>query len=287
MEDAMRKVLGLVGATMLFAGPALAADLPVKAPVMPLGPVSIWTGWYVGLNAGYHWGGDCVNTVTTNIFSVPFLNGNIGGAVATQGTGSVCPNDRGFIGGGQIGHNWQINNWVVGIEADVQGASNNNDRASITNAGIVPGDGGASSVGTITSEKDLEWLGTLRGRLGFLATPTFLIYGTGGLAYGGVKASTTIVEKLGFVDTPSPFGTTGSFSGTRAGWTAGGGVEWMFQPKWSLKAEYLYYDLGNETWSLGNLIQSSSVFGVETIGASQSSTRFNGHIVRAGINFHF
>ena len=114
----MRKVLGLVGATVLFAGPALAADLPLKAPAMPL-VVSSWTGWYVGLNAGYHWGGECVNTVTRNIFSVGGLNGNIGGAVATQGTGAVCPADKGFIGGGQLGYNWQINPSIVaGLEAE-------------------------------------------------------------------------------------------------------------------------------------------------------------------------
>jgi outer membrane immunogenic protein len=286
----MRKVLGLVGATLLFTGSALAADLPLKAPAaMPL-VVSNWTGWYLGLNAGYHWGGECVNTVTTNISSIGGLNGNIGGAVATQGTGAACPADKGFIGGGQIGYNWQIApSFVTGIETDIQGATNSNDVASFLNSGTVPGAATTiSSRGVITSSKDLHWLGTLRGRVGFLASPTFMFFGTAGLAYGGVAASTSIVETLGFSDTPSPFGTAGSFSGTKVGWTAGGGWEWMFAPKWSLKAEYLYYDLGTETWSLGNINQ----FGLngtllETVGASSSSTRFNGHIVRAGVNFHF
>jgi outer membrane immunogenic protein len=128
----------------------------------------------------------------------------------------------------------------------------------------------------------------LRGRLGILVTPSFLIYGTGGLAYGGVEANTTITETLGFSDTPGSFGTSGGFSGTRVGWTAGGGVEWMFAPRWSVKAEYLYYDLGTETWSLGNINQ----FGLngallETVSASQSKTRFNGNIARLGINWHF
>jgi outer membrane immunogenic protein len=289
------KFLGVIGAAVLVAGPALAADLPVKAPrVAPLMPVDTWTGWYLGLNAGYHWGGDCVDTVTTNIFSVGGLNGDIGGAVATQGTGGACPSEKGFIGGGQIGYNWQMNNWLVGIETDIQGASNNNDTAAIANIGTVPGATdligrpvSVRSVGVIASEKDLRWFGTLRGRLGFLTAPTVLLYGTGGLAYGGVEANTAIVETLGFRDSPNPFGTAGSFSGTRVGWTVGGGAEWMFMPKWSLKAEYLYYDLGSQTWSLGNINQSSNIFGLETVGASQSSTRFNGHIFRAGINLHF
>jgi outer membrane immunogenic protein len=124
--------------------------------------------------------------------------------------------------------------------------------------------------------------------LGFTITPTFLVYGTGGLAYGGVSTSTNITETLGFGDTPAPFGTFGNFSQSRVGWTAGGGLERLFAPNWSLKVEYLYYDIGRVTYALFPLQQ----FGLngtllETIGASQSSTRFNGNIVRAGLNYHF
>src|SRR5260370_34481849 len=95
MEGSMRKVLGLVGATMLFAGPALAADLAVKAPpVVPLA-VPTWTGWYIGLNAGGHWGGDCVDTVTRNIFSIGGLNGNIGGGRGLlEPEGAFAPDER-------------------------------------------------------------------------------------------------------------------------------------------------------------------------------------------------
>ena len=88
-----------------------------------------------------------------------------------------------------------------------------------------------------TSDK-LDWFGTVRGRLGFLATPTFLLYGTGGLAYGRVASATV----NSFTATPDIY--TGSTSTTRAGWTAGAGGEWMFAPNWSAKAEYLYVDLG-------------------------------------------
>lgn len=293
----MRKIrtqLVTIAAVVASTGASYAADMAVKAPppAPPPAPVYNWTGWYVGLNAGGRWGGDCVDTTTTQVFHIGGLNGNIGAAVATQGTGQTCPNGAGFIIGGQIGYNWQFNNWVTGIETDIDGVSRV-DEDSITNIGRVPGSGGVpagaiGSTGLITSGKDLKWLGTVRGRLGWLATPTFLVYGTGGLAYGGVQGNTTITETLGFGDTPAPFGTSGGFSGTRTGWTAGGGVEWMLAPRWSVKVEYLYYDLGTETWSLANINQFG-LFGalLETVSSSQSKTRFNGNIARLGINWHF
>lgn len=281
----------LLASTTILAlsGIAYAADMPVKAPPMaPAPPAISWTGWYVGLNGGYHWGADpCVQTLTTNVSSIGGLNGDIGAAVASQGTGRVCTDDSGFIGGGQVGYNWQINKWVVGLETDFQGATNGNNQASITNVGTVPGSG-VSSTGRITSSTDLRWLGTLRGRLGIVVDQSLLVYGTGGLAYGKVDGSTTITETLGYSDTPAPFGTGGSFSGTRTGWTAGGGFEYMFAPNWSVKAEYLYYDLGQVTGSLGNINQFGD-FGtlLETVSASQSTTRLTGNIARFGVNYIF
>src|SRR5580658_4208362 len=108
----MRKFLLSGLAFGALALPAMAADmapapLPVyKAPV----PVEIcnWCGWYIGANAGYAWSNsDSVDTATTNLSAIPALNGNVGGAIATQGTGSVSTKNNGFIGGGQLGYNWQ------------------------------------------------------------------------------------------------------------------------------------------------------------------------------------
>jgi outer membrane immunogenic protein len=285
---AVRTLLLATTGVVALIGSAFAADIAVRAPAPlppPPAPLYNWTGFYAGLNAGYHWGRHCVNTTTTNVFSSPGFE-DVGSAEASVGTGTTCPDDNGFIGGGQIGYNWQFTNWVAGFETDLQGASNNNNQDSITNTTTflflgVP----ITPTGTITSSKDLRWLGTVRGRLGFLAAPSFLVYGTGGLAYGKVEATTTISEDISFGNP-----TIGSFSDTRTGWTVGGGVEWMFAPNWSVKAEYLYYDLGQVTWSLPDINQ----FGffappippiLQT--ASQSTTRFNGNIVRAGINWHF
>jgi outer membrane immunogenic protein len=296
----MKKVQTLLLATtgvVALIGSAFAADMAVRAPAPlppPPAPLYSWTGFYAGLNAGFHWGRNCVNTVTTNVASLSGFE-VVGSAIASQGTGSACPDDNGFIGGGQVGYNWQFTNWVISLETDIQGASNNNNQDTITNVGTFQFLGlPVSSTGTITSEKDLRWLGTVRGRLGFLAAPSFLVYGTGGLAYGKVDATTTVSEGLGFGGAVPPFGASGSFSDTRTGWTAGGGVEWMFAPNWSVKAEYLYYDLGQVTWSSANLNQFvlSFVNNIEfaqqtTLSAPQSTTRFNGNIIRAGINWHF
>jgi outer membrane immunogenic protein len=272
----------------LFATPSFAADMAVKAPPPVAAPTCAWCGWYVGVNAGYGWSNDDpVNTQTTNVFSAAGLNGNIGGAVAARGTGSVSPKSNSFIGGGQFGYNHQFNNYVLGIETDIQGAAHNT-AGTIGSAGLVPGAATPiSSTGTITSTRSLDYLGTLRGRVGVVATPQLLAFATGGFAYGGVKTSTRITETLGFPDTPGSFGTAGSSSTLRAGWTAGGGFEWMFAPKWSAKAEYLYYDLGRVNNQLPNIQQLGGLGTVlETTSASQSSTRFTGSVVRVGINYH-
>jgi outer membrane immunogenic protein len=91
-----------------------------------------------------------------------------------------------------------------------------------------------------------------------------------------------------FTVTTSPF-SFGSFNSTRVGWTAGGGVEWMFSPNWSLKAEYLYYNLGSVTYNLSPLIHTLTIPPFTTVASAfpHSSTRFNGNIVRAGLNYHF
>jgi outer membrane immunogenic protein len=277
-----------------LALPAMAADMapaPVyKAPV-PV-PVAIcnWCGWYVGANAGYAWSNsNSVDTTTTNLSAIPGLNGDVGGAIAAQGTGSVSTKSNGFIGGGQLGYNWQAGNIVYGLETDIQGLAESNSGSSISNVSTVPGAAAViSSTGTITSSKSVSYLGTLRGRAGFLATPSFLIYGTGGLAYGGVKTSTTVTEALGFGDTPGFFGTSASATSTRVGWTAGAGIEWLFWSRWSAKIEYRYYDLGSVTNNLPSFQQFGG-FGtiLETVNASQSTTKFAGSDVSFGLNYHF
>jgi outer membrane immunogenic protein len=291
----MRKLLLTAAALGVLGLPAMAADLaPVyKAP--PAVPVCIWCGFYVGLNAGGTWGNDdsmAVNSALVQDF-VP-APGSYGAASAAGASGSVPSGNRSAsIGGGQIGYNWQISSaWLVGFEDDIQGISGKGHGTLGNNTPVSGGTffGNPDVVRTsIATTNKLDYLGTVRGRLGYL-TPTFLLYGTGGLAYGGVKASTAITQSnndCSFFPAclqPST-SAAGSFSQTRPGWTAGVGLEWMFVPKWSVKVEYLHYDLGSVTFSNGAL-RTSGPLGLAVVG-STSTVNFSGEIVRAGVNYHW
>ena len=311
-----KKTLFSIAALTVLAGSALAADLPhYKAPPPPPPPPPpLWTGFYVGLNAGGTWSQS--NSVYTSSFPVAATGNTVPNAASASylassmalGASGILStgNNGGFIGGGQIGYNWQFyNSFVAGVEADIQGIASS--RSNAATASVLSLGGNPFFVAgvpdllatTISSSKQLDYIGTVRGRLGYLVTPTLLVYGTGGLAYGGVSLRTSIFQ--GNTDcanfggapclTPAAFGGS-SFSDTRVGWTAGAGLEWMFLPNWSTKVEYLYYDLGNVT--VANGVLASSFFDPAPGGssllaaiASQSRTRFDGHIVRVGVNYHF
>jgi outer membrane immunogenic protein len=291
--------------TIILTQVVSAADLPRKAPApmfLPT-PVINWTGFYAGLNGGGTWGNNnSVNTVSDPVQG--FFDGVASGSYAANSalgaTGNISVGDNAaFIGGGQIGYNWQFAPaWVAGIEADIQGVSHNNGGSILnTSVGPFPWAGAAEVLTTqITSSKRLDYLGTVRGRVGFLLNQTLLVYGTGGLAYAGVKASTSIsqsnndCQQFPGACIVTSVATTGSFSDTRSGWTIGGGVEWMFAPQWSAKGEYLYYDLGSVTFNNGTLLFGNGTFGGAggpAQIASQSTTKFSGSVVRAGVNYHF
>jgi len=145
-----------------------------------------------------------------------------------------------------------------------------------------------------TPDALLAYLGTVRARFGYLASPTLLAYATGGLAYGNVSGSagfTTTNPAYPAIGFGPTWGTANFFSATRAGWTLGAGFEWMFAPSFSVKAEYLYYDLGSVTYVLGS---SGAVALPGFVGAgsqwftnaSTVSTRYSGNILRVGLNYH-
>jgi outer membrane immunogenic protein len=256
----MKKIALSVAALAVSAGAAFAADLPSRkaAPILPPPPPPppMWTGFYAGLNLGGGWTANSVNPASLT----PYGDA-AGNVVLMPGNTSGGSNAGGVVGGGQIGYNYQFgSNFVVGVETDFQGTSmssggNSNQilYADPTNPGgfLVPlapaGNPGIA----------LNWFGTVRGRAGFLITPTLLVYGTGGFAYGEVSG--------GF----------SNFSNVRTGWTAGGGVEWMFMPNWSAKAEYLFTDL--------NSGGTTGAWGFQT--GYHHHPQFN--TVRAGVNYHF
>jgi outer membrane immunogenic protein len=283
----LRRILLASAGAVALTGAAAAGNPEEKTPPPTYQPPPNWTGFFSGMNVGGGFGSPPVTTQATNVFAAPGF-GAIASAFALSQTGSAPVDTGGVIGGGQIGYNFQFNtNLVAGIETDINGLGQWG-HGSFANTTPIPGLFSSANA-VVSSEKAVDWLGTVRGRLGWLVTPTFLIYGDGGLAYGGVRGSTNINT---FFDPGGTawIGASGSLSTPKVGWTAGGGVEWMFMPSWSLKVEYLYYDLGHATWGNSpSLLFDSGTAGVPLVAAniSTSTTGFTGNIVRAGLNYHF
>ncbi|GAC1332943.1 MAG: porin family protein [Beijerinckiaceae bacterium] len=301
----LRKVLISSIAATALAGSALAADLPSrKAPpvayVPP--PVFTWNGLYVGVNFGGSFAGSNNGILATPLADASLLPGSpfattsalLASSNNTNGNGRVT-----FVGGGQIGYNWQWSPLVVtGIEADIQGfigGRNNNNGFTSAPIPTIPAVFGATLFSTNSNNnRNLSYLGTVRGRLGILPAPNFLLYGTGGLAYGGARTG-TITQVLtvapGVVCTVcAPYSATIGSGGTRLGFAAGVGGEWMFAPNWSAKVEYLYYRLGgrnNNNTVLANFFVPPGPAGAVAWASGLTSGRLDGHIIRAGLNYHF
>jgi outer membrane immunogenic protein len=303
-EGWMRKFLA-TAAFGLLALPAMATDL---APMyMAPAPVCVWCGFYFGLNAGGTWSNNDSVNVTSGTLQDFFDTGASYAAASAAGASGKVPGEGGarFIGGGQIGYNWQISSaWLGGIETDLQGVvgngSGNGNGALNTNVGPIDFLTLPDSVATtIRTTKQLDYFGTLRGRFGYLFGPTFLAYGTGGLAYGGVKASTSIGQSNNdCINAPgdciqTTTSAAGAISQTRIGWTAGAGAEWLFATRWSAKVEYLYYDLGSVSFANTPLVTGpGSVIIIPPISGpaivnSTTTADFKGNIVRVGVNYHW
>ena len=275
-------VVGSVGAA------AQAADLPsYKAPPPPPPPAFTWTGLYGGVNIGYAFGDNSRETGGLGYLTGIPVVGAAPVTLAPFGSSwSVGQNLHGVAGGAQLGYNYQFNPWLVlGAEADIQAT----DAVSHSNSAIGLADATGTHLQTMNSTKNVDWFGTVRGRVGFTlpSMPNLMVYGTGGFAYGQV------VNNVGFADNFLNQGISaighGYYDNTKVGWTAGGGIEWspsMF-PSWSLKAEYLYVDLGSTTANSVPLNALPGVAaGIPMFAATHNSpTRFQ--TVRAGINWHF
>jgi outer membrane immunogenic protein len=282
----MKRLLLASAAFGALIAPALGADLLLKAPAPFPTP---WTGWYVGLNAGYADGDAKVDTGSTNTFAFLGSGGPLLAAgITTLSNFNAPANSNGFIGGGQLGWNWQVGKiWLLGFETDIQGTTNSQSSHGVGTSVVLPPVNELSQTAAVS--RQLDYLGTLRGRVGVLAWPSLLFYATGGLAYGGVSASTSITQNLfgpnGLL--PPTWGSAGSYSGTLVGWTGGVGVEWMFLPGWSTKIEYLHYDLGAANYGLSPIVTNALVAAPFTTNSLESNARFNGDIIRAGLNYHF
>jgi outer membrane immunogenic protein len=212
-----KQLLSSVALAALMVTPALAADLPRKAPayVPPAPPPFSWTGFYVGASAGFiandSEGNDNGDGTGDGWINTP----------ATYRLGQV-----GGLFGVDVGYNWQFSpNWVLGIEADIAGATGN-------------GDGFSDIYGSEVYSK-LSALGTIRGRIGY-AFDRMLVYATGGFAYGKVH------DRVSWEQAPDY---TADESKWKTGWTLGGGLEYAFPNNWTVRAEGLYVDLGSTSFT--------------------------------------
>ena len=265
------------GAIMgLGAASALAADMAVKARPMAVDLAYDWSGWYAGLNAGVAISNsrDTVEPAGCAVLASCLGAANV--ALNPLRTDSASFNGAGFTGGAQAGRNWQTGKWVWGIETDIN-FSDVRDSNSVNRLLAAP------LVRNIvhTESERLNWFGTLRGRLGWTPSSNVLLYGTGGLAYGQVSSASNVMFTAG--------GDTyvGSTNTTRAGWTLGAGGEWMVARNWTVKAEYLYVDLGKFNYADTCATPAICVAGLATPFAYQTDLQIREHIVRVGVNYKF
>ena len=285
----MKRILFALSALAIGTAAASAADLPVKAPPAPLPPPCIWCGFYIGFNGG--WAGTTGSNNTAAALSTTET-----GAAATPifiGSNTFNQNTSGGFGGGQIGYNWVLpyggaggyagpGGWLVGFEADIQGASLHRSSPALFFSEV----GEPNDIASVSTDSRLNWFATLRYRFGF-ATGPVLFYGTTGVAFGGVRNNLLV----GFTDnTDCDFAScsaaTRASTNPRAGWVAGAGIEWMFAPNWSLKGEYQYITLGNFQQTAATAVVTD-VLG-ETEGAvATRNVNLNFNTVRIGVNYHF
>jgi outer membrane immunogenic protein len=334
----MKTIKAAASLFILSSVSALAADLPsIKSA--PVAPAPSWTGYYVGLNIGYNFGNN--GPVNVAAINAPWIFGSgaslgAGAPIAPNTlnssyiagysySGSTINTQSGVIGGGQLGYNYQFDpKYVAGFEIDFQGAGiNGGSTIQGGSYGVQPYQGPGNSnpvAGAITTamgssqiQSGVNWLGTARGRLGFLWSPALLLYGTGGFAYGGAYANVSqnaneyVLHQQNISVSPAvptpPFVNPGQnlwFGNTNqsqvlVGWTAGAGAEWKFMTNWSVKAEALYWDLGRmnvNTSTYGTTVYvptnaPAPWFWNNNFGWGKTSVQYSGIIARAGVNYHF
>jgi outer membrane immunogenic protein len=276
------KKLFLISAALLAAiSSARSADLPRAYTNAPVAPMSSWTGFYAGVNVGYGFNDPTASFAPNDRVTAaqtPLL-----------GSQSTSYDIKGAIGGVQVGYNWQISqNWLFGLEADFQGSD------------VKGGGSAAFSLNGIDAfnfgpQQNVDWFGTVRARVGWLATNQLLMFATGGLAYGAVHNNTAFSTDsfLGSGDVVGGFGFTcgagpcfvGNQTKIQTGYAVGGGFEYAAWQNVSFKVEYLYVNLG----SSDGIATALAVF---TPGNAPSSFKIHFsdldfNVVRAGINYRF
>jgi outer membrane immunogenic protein len=284
----VKKIALVISILGIGTATAFAADLAprpyTKAPPPPPVAAYNWTGFYIGASGGYGWNQG--SNVALSSVPVTPAGADVGLAIGAANAipTALSTQPKGFLAGGEIGYNYQWQQWVLGVEADFSGA-NISGSANANAVAPVPFQIFTFSAnGSAASEQKLDFFGTLRARLGYTVTDRFLIYGTGGLAYAHAESNTTTGDlPINVIIGPA----AGAATGMLAGWTAGAGFEWAFAPSWSFKTEYLYYDLGSLNYALSPNAVSTCCTVQEGFVNTTASATFRGNIVRVGINYKF
>src|SRR5215218_4305054 len=258
MKKLLLTTTPLLGMTAVAAAADLPARAPPPAPYVAVAPVFTWTGFYAGINGGWVWSQNGTRLRGTTGLLVPQI--------------ALVPDrfdldDDGFTIGGHIGYNWQFGTFVAGLETDIAYTDLGRSRTVAVPAGVLAPVG--LGPGTITGNTGLDFLGTVRGRVGF-AFDRFLVYGSGGFAYGGANNRLS----TDFAGTAFDF-TSNTNDDIRFGWAAGVGAEYAFA-NLILGVEYLHYDLGRDTVTVGNNLVNTDY-----------RTTNTGDLVRGRLSFKF
>lgn len=245
-----------------LSGEAFAADMPLPAvsdQVLVPAAADDWSGFYAGVNVGYGWGdvdsSDVSATEADPLGSLFLPFGTFPGA-------DDSASFDGVIGGGQIGYNLQSGSFVLGIEADVQ-AGDLEAESTVSVGAPAP---------TFDNTAEVNLFSTVRGRVG-VAFDNFMVFATGGLAVAHVEVGTTVSS--GFAPLTPPV--SGEDEAFMLGYAVGGGVEYAFSENWSVKAEYIYADLGEEDFTID----------VTDTLTTDSTADIEMHIARVGVNYRF
>jgi outer membrane immunogenic protein len=257
---------------MALAGTALAADLPIAPPPPP--PIFTWTGIYVG---GYG-GGEVTHTSYNTLVGPPlspFSHLTPADIAGVDAAGSQTLNKGGFTMGGELGYNWQIGWFVLGIETDIGGVTGG---TNTMNVGLINGTGSGPGVFfpfALNQRASNGLFGTVRGRLG-IAFDRVLIYGTGGLAY------TSGHYLFSYSDGLSP--AVGSAStANNVGYVVGGGLEYALTNNVSVKGEFLYSQFGRVS-TTGLIVNQFNPLFTNTFA---TSARVQEYTARVGLNYRF
>lgn len=269
----LRVLVTALTAIAIFDTAALAADPD-------------WSGVYIGANGGYGWSKAAISEVPGDQNTATFFLGQ-----PNVASSSASFDGSGGLAGVQAGYNWHFGQaWLAGIEADINWSDIAGSGSTTTL--VVFGQNSA----TLRASQNIQWFGTVRARVGFLATADLMLFATGGLAYGRISESASIVLPPGASNSQGNFGSgyacggiygdstcfTGSASRVSTGWTAGAGTEYRINRHASVKLEYLYVNFGSGSFPL--VAAHPGALNPSILNASGEAA-FN--LVRAGLNYRF